>query len=98
MKVDKDNNTATLDFEENWSMNGAFVYDMLEKKMIPGPTKYPITVKYEILWEYEKGERVPKDPGPGFKCVNWQEYSKTRTGTVTAEILVDGTGKTRYAQ
>ena len=94
MAVNKENNTATITFKEDWSMNGAPIYNYVLKKQIPGPTLYPITVKYEILWEYEKGRKeyyTTSDGKRKSRCVDWKSYSKTRTGSVTVKLLVNGT-------
>ena len=55
MPIEKGSNSTEIEFIENWSMNGAFLYLAMEDRMLDGPTYYDITVNYEILWEYWDG-------------------------------------------
>ncbi|MTI82344.1 MAG: hypothetical protein FH756_00280 [Firmicutes bacterium] len=85
--------TATVQFKEDWSLNGAQIYDNLKGQMVPGPTYYDIETTYTMLWEYRKGRRAccgEDDCRPC--CVDWNDYSKHRTYTVKTKLLVNGTG------
>jgi len=90
--------TAIIKFRENWSLNGAEIYDPLKGQKVPGPTCYDIKVTYTMLWEYRKGHRgccgeEECDPC----CKDWEDYEKHPTYTVTAKLLVNGTGVQPFA-
>lgn len=99
MVVNSENNTATIEFKEDWSLNGANIYDVLRGKMVPGPTYYPIKVSYVINWEYRKGQLSccgEDECNPC--CINYQDYKKTVTDTIKTQILVNGSGVNSLAQ
>lgn len=79
--------TATASFREDWSENGAPIYDMETQSMIPGPTEYSITAAYKTTVHYhyyvqEEGDSKPTRVD-GDISVN---------GKATANLLVNGTG------
>lgn len=89
MKIDDEENKATASFLEDWSINGSFVYILPEKRMVDGPTYYPVTVQYKMLWEYRKGRKECDENG--CRCVDWEDHSRTLSKTVTVKLLVNGT-------
>ncbi|MGI9862517.1 hypothetical protein SDD30_14145 [Moorella naiadis] len=78
---------ARASFREDWSTAGAPIYDMETKEMVPGPTEYPIAVKYQIKVKYEYC--VP-DPDSG-KCDLVQAETAVN-GSAADNLLVNGTG------
>ncbi|GAF24711.1 NAD-dependent aldehyde dehydrogenases [Moorella thermoacetica Y72] len=78
---------ATAEFEEDWSVAGALIHDMLTDRDAPPPTEYPITATYKTTVHYhyyvsEEGDSKPTRVD-GEISVN---------GNVTANLLVNGTG------
>ncbi len=78
---------ATAEFEEDWSVAGAPIHDMLTDRDAPPPTEYPITAAYKTTVHYhyyvsEEGDSKPTRVD-GEISVN---------GNVTANLLVNGTG------
>ncbi len=76
---------ATAEFREDWSLNGAPIYDVLEDRMVPGPTEYTITAEYEILYQYHYTE-CDEDG-----CWTVTETA-TESGNASGQLLVNGTG------
>jgi len=89
MKIDEEENKATASFLEDWSINGANVYILPEKRMVDGPTYYTVTVNYKMLWEYRKGRKECDENG--CRCVDWEDHSRTLSKTVSVKLLVNGT-------
>ncbi|MFZ5898544.1 MAG: hypothetical protein ACOYU7_05145 [Bacillota bacterium] len=97
---------AVVEFQEDWSLNGQPMIgwycdedsEEIIKEEVPGPTNYPITVNYKMRWEYEKGHLDccgEEECSPC--CVNWEEYVKHPTGSVTVQLLVNGSGVGSFA-
>jgi hypothetical protein len=76
---------ATAEFREDWSLNGAPIYDILEDRMIPGPTEYTITADYTIEYQYHYTE-CDEDG-----CWTVTETA-TKSGSASGQLLVNGTG------
>ncbi|MGI9951296.1 hypothetical protein V3F56_02950 [Moorellaceae bacterium AZ2] len=84
---------AVVEFQEDWAMDGAQIYSILEDRMMAvEPKYYTITVRYTIEYEYRWTER------------DSEGHSYTRTargttsGTVSGQLLVNGTGVWSLAQ
>ena len=79
--------TATLLFQQNWSMDGTPIYSMIEKKMMTTekPRAYPIQVNYTI--EYQYSYVVCSLTG----CYTVTKRA-TKSSKETANLLVTGTG------
>ncbi|MGI9951300.1 hypothetical protein V3F56_02970 [Moorellaceae bacterium AZ2] len=78
---------AVVEFQEDWAMDGAQIYSILEDRMMAvEPRYYSITARYTIEYEYRWTER------------DSEGHSYTRTargttsGTVSGQLLVNGTG------
>ena len=86
---DQDNSSkkyATVDFEEDWGMDGAEIYNMIEDELMAAdPKNYDITAKYQITYRYKY--RVCSNK----KC-HWEYDEKTTSGSESADLLVYGTG------
>lgn len=76
---------ATVEFEEDWSLAGAPIYDMLADRMAPPPTEYTITAEYTVEYEYEYVE-CDED-----EC-HTVRAKGTDTRTASGKLLVNGTG------
>ncbi|WXJ95321.1 hypothetical protein MCACP_18050 [Neomoorella carbonis] len=76
---------ATAEFEEDWSLAGAPIFDMLTNKMAPPPTEYAITAEYTVEYEYEY--TVCDEDG----CYTVQAKGSD-SRTVGGKLLVNGTG------
>lgn len=76
---------ATAEFREDWSLNGAPIYDVLEDRMVPGPTEYTITAEYTIEYQYHYTEC--DETG----CWTVTETAAT-SGSASGKLLVNGTG------
>ncbi|QGP93368.1 hypothetical protein MGLY_27760 [Neomoorella glycerini] len=76
---------ATVEFEEDWSVAGAPIYDMLAGRDAPPPTEYTITAEYTVEYEYEYTE-CDKDG-----CYTVRAKG-TASGTASGSLLVNGTG------
>jgi len=72
---------ATAEFEEDWSVAGAPIWDMLTERMAPPPTEYPITATYKVTVHYHYYTEDGREDG-----------EITIPGSVTAKLLVDSTG------
>lgn len=81
---------ATVEFMEDWSMNGAFIYDSLAGKMVDGPTKYQITASYTVDYTYKW--KTSHRGSDGKKHTTTHTGSGTDSGTVSGNLLVNGTG------
>lgn len=92
---------STVEFRQDWSNYGSNVYDIIEQRLIPGPTDYPITATYKIQYEYEYTIRHrdvdywTDSDGNRHRDVDiWYETktgSGTDTGTASAVLTVNGT-------
>lgn len=84
--------TATVEFQEDWAMDGAKIYSILEKKMMAEkPKYYTITAEYTIKYQYSWIE-CDEDG-----C--WTETRvATTSGVATGQLLVNGTGVDSRAQ
>lgn len=82
---DTESAEATAEFEEDWSLAGAPIFDMLTNKMAPPPTEYTITARYTVEYEYEYVE-CDEDG-----CYTVRAKG-TDTQTVSGKLLVNGTG------
>jgi len=95
--------TATVEFKEDWSLNGAPIYDVIEGSLIPGPTYYTITAQYTVRFTYEWKERRRScsTGADGKRSCDTYYVTKTATGTTsgtaTGKLLVNGTGVTSQA-
>lgn len=99
MSVNSSNNTATTSFIQDWSVNGAQIFDAIRGQMVPGPTNYNISVDYLMDWHYTIC--TPSCCGEDKCspcCVSCKDVETTRSGTITAQLLVDGTGLNPLAQ
>lgn len=76
---------ATAEFREDWSLNGAPIYDVLEDRMVPGPTEYTITAEYTIEYQYHYTEC--DETG----CWTVTETATT-SGSASGQLSVNGTG------
>lgn len=89
---------ATVEFEEDWSLAGAPIYDMLADKMAPPPTEYTITAEYTIRYTYEyevTRSRTYTDENGETRTETWTESVRreaTASGTASGKLLVNGTG------
>lgn len=83
---------ATVEFQEDWAMDGAKIYSIIEDKiMAEYPKSYTITAKYTIKYQYSWTE-CDEDG-----C--WTETRiATTTGTVSGSLLVNGTGVNSLAE
>ncbi|WP_449241489.1 CARDB domain-containing protein [Desulfoscipio gibsoniae] len=91
--------TSTVTFKQDWGMDGAKIYSQFEQKLMAAKKKpYPITATYTIkyTYEYKVKHRSCKKTGSGKRsCHTWYETKTgtgTDSGTVTAQLLVNGTG------
>ncbi len=86
--------TSTVDFRQDWSNYGAEVYDVIDGRLIPGPTYYPISAEYKIDYTYKYKVRKCSGSGENRRC---RTVTRTRSGsdsgTASAKILVDGTSR-----
>ena len=76
---------ATVEFEQDWSLAGAPIYDMATDQMAPPPTEYTITASYTIRYVYEYTE-CDEDG-----CWTVRKEA-TASGTASGKLLVNGTG------
>ncbi len=85
--------TSKVDFLQNWSVNGAPIYDRLKGQMVPGPTNYNIKADYKISYSYRYKVWYRTGP-PEARTWNWrwERSSGSYTKSVTAPLLVDGAG------
>ncbi|MBE3582227.1 MAG: hypothetical protein IMW96_11460 [Thermoanaerobacteraceae bacterium] len=72
---------ATAEFQEDWSVAGAPIYDMQTEKIAPPPTEYPITARYQVTVHYHYYTKDGREDG-----------ELTINGSATANLLVNGTG------
>ncbi|ABO49475.1 hypothetical protein Dred_0940 [Desulforamulus reducens MI-1] len=79
--------TASITFQENWSMAGAKIYNILKDElMAASPKHYPISVTYQVKYKYTYTEC--DEEGNCHKYSDIGYNSKTLNGN----ILVNGTG------
>ncbi len=88
--------TANATFEEDWAMDGARIYSMIERRMMAEhPKNYTITADYAITYQYSY--YVWRGSGE-----DRHKVKRTRTGTNTGgasgQLLVNGTGVDSRAQ
>jgi len=76
---------ATVEFEQDWSLAGAPIYDMATDQMAPPPTYYTITASYTIRYVYEYTECDEEG------CWTVRREA-TASGTASGKLLVNGTG------
>ncbi|MCG0278954.1 MAG: hypothetical protein L5656_10615 [Thermanaeromonas sp.] len=76
---------ATVEFEQDWSLAGAPIYDMATDQMAPPPTYYTITASYTIRYVYEYTE-CDEDG-----CWTVRKEA-TASGTASGKLLVNSTG------
>lgn len=81
--------TASVDIRQDWSNYGSDVYDIIAGRHIPGPTHYPITANYTIRYTYEY--RVCRTDSEGNRKCRTVKKTGTKSGDVSANLLVDGT-------
>ncbi|MGB9846344.1 MAG: hypothetical protein ACPLRH_02450 [Desulfotomaculales bacterium] len=79
--MDASDHEATVEFEENWSLAGAPIYDMKTDQMAPPPTEYTITATYTVHYVY----KYKTEDG-------WEYRERTETKSVSGKLLVNGTG------
>lgn len=81
VNMDASDHEATVEFEENWSLAGAPIYDMKTDQMAPPPTEYTITATYTVHYVY----KYKTEDG-------WEYRERTETKSVSGKLLVNGTG------
>ena len=83
---------ATVEFQEDWAMDGAGIYCLLEDRMMAEyPKEYTLTARYTVEYEYCWTE-CDED-----SC--WTECATASTsGTVSGNLLVNGTGVDSLAE
>lgn len=92
-----DGHVATVEFQEDWGMDGARIYSLLEKKlMAENPEEYTLTARYTIKYQYSWTEIETDDDGT---IISWTETrTGTTSGTASGKLLVNGTGVDSRAQ
>lgn len=91
---------ATVEFQEDWGMDGAGIYSLLEKRlMAEEPRYYTLTADYTVEFTYEWEEEVTDcstDPTTGEESCGSYTITRSATdtisGTVSGRLLVNGTG------
>ncbi|AEG14449.1 hypothetical protein Desku_0849 [Desulfofundulus kuznetsovii DSM 6115] len=83
---------AKVEFQEDWGMDGAKIYSILERKMMAeNPKEYKLTARYTVEYEYCWIEC--DEDGCWTECA-----TATTSGTVSGNLLVNGTGVDSRAQ
>lgn len=80
---------ATVTFDEDWSLNGANIYDIIARKMVDGPTNYTITANYTVRFIYKWTTTTHHN---GHSHTVTHTASGTESGTESGTLLVNGTG------
>jgi hypothetical protein len=94
MKVSADKKSATVEFQEDWALDGAPVYCLLEGRlMAETPRYYTITASYTVRYTYKYRSGTYPDGTPKYSTA-----TKTTSGTITGKLLVNGTGVDSRAQ
>ncbi|MGB9886829.1 MAG: Athe_2463 domain-containing protein [Moorellales bacterium] len=112
MTVQPDRKTAKVEFQEDWALDGAPVYCLLEGRlMAETPRYYTITARYTVGYRYAWLERrtgyytccsgTGKDARCGTCSYTYyvrREATGSSSGTVSGKLLVNGTGVDSRAQ
>ncbi|KUK11508.1 MAG: hypothetical protein XD50_0291 [Clostridia bacterium 41_269] len=83
---------ATVEFQEDWAMDGAKIYNIITKKLMAAePKYYTLTANYTVWYRYKYTVKV-----------NGKRRTRYGTGTesgmVTGKLLVNGTGVDSLSQ
>lgn len=97
MPMEPRGHEATVKFQEDWAMDGAKVYCILTGELMAAePKNYPITARYTVRYQYSWTECDTDSEGNTY-C--WTETRiATTSGSITANLLVNGTGVDSSAQ
>ncbi|WP_027365742.1 hypothetical protein [Desulfotruncus alcoholivorax] len=88
---------AKVEFQEDWAMDGAKIYSLIEKRMMAeAPKNYTITASYTVEFKYQY--RVRKTDSNGNTHYVTRYGTGSDSGTVTGQLLVNGTGVNSLAQ
>jgi hypothetical protein len=109
MTVQSDRRTAKVEFQEDWALDGAPVYCLLEGRMMAEtPKQYTITASYRLGYKYAWLERragyytcYDAEGNPRTCSYTYyvrQEATGSSSGTVSGKLLVNGTGVDSRAQ
>jgi hypothetical protein len=83
---------ATVEFQEDWAMDGAQIWCILENKlMAENPKNYTLTARYTVEYEYCWTEC--DEDGCWTECA-----TATASGTISGNLLVNGTGVDSLAE
>ncbi|MGB9825539.1 MAG: hypothetical protein ACPLRU_02590 [Desulfofundulus sp.] len=92
VRMKPDGHEAKVEFQEDWGMDGARIWSILERKMMAEkPKEYTLTARYTVEYGYCWTE-CDKD-GCWTECA-----TATASGTVSGNLLVNGTGVNSLAE
>lgn len=99
VSMDVHGHSATVEFQEDWGMDGAKIYSMLEHRMMAEePKYYTITADYTIKYKYKytvsyKVRKTDEDGNVYYETKHETKYrTRTVSGKASGRLLVNGTG------
>ncbi|NSW82741.1 MAG: hypothetical protein HPY90_05610 [Syntrophothermus sp.] len=86
--------TATVEFKEDWAMDGANIYNMIKDEyMAVSPKYYTLTANWNVWYQYQYVAGYDENGNPIYET-----GTGATSGTTTGKLLVNGTGVNSLAE